>query len=141
MTPRHLVGSRAEPLVHAPNAALLIDFDNVTLGVRSDLTKELRTLLNSDIIKGKVAVQRADADSRMPTPMTYFPYSLSLITSIEKSLSPESRMNVPISGRVNTSSMASIARRMSVAFFFVEPKAGAKMRSIDDSESGTMYCG
>ena len=64
MTPRHLVGVRAEPLVHAPNAALLIDFDNVTLGVRSDLTKELRTLLNSDIIKGKVAVQRAYADWR-----------------------------------------------------------------------------
>jgi len=64
VTPRHLVGARAEPLVHAPNAALLIDFDNVTLGVRSDLTKELRTLLNSDIIKGKVAVQRAYADWR-----------------------------------------------------------------------------
>ncbi len=49
---------------HAPNAALLIDFDNVTLGIRSDLTKELRTLLNSEIIKGKVAVQRAYADWR-----------------------------------------------------------------------------
>ncbi|MGH7532854.1 MAG: NYN domain-containing protein [Gemmatimonadales bacterium] len=50
--------------VHAPNAALLIDFDNVTLGIRSDLAKELRTLLNSDIIKGKVSVQRAYADWR-----------------------------------------------------------------------------
>ena len=50
--------------MHAPNAALLIDFDNVTLGIRKDLTKELRTLLNSDIIKGKVAVQRAYADWR-----------------------------------------------------------------------------
>ena len=49
---------------HAPHAALLIDFDNVTLGIRSDLTKELRTLLDSDIIKGKVAVQRAYADWR-----------------------------------------------------------------------------
>ena len=48
----------AVPALHAPNAALLIDFDNVTLGVRSDLPKELRTLLNSDILKGKVAVQR-----------------------------------------------------------------------------------
>ena len=73
--------------------------------------------------------------------MTYLPYSLSLMTSIEKSLSPDRRMKVPISGRVKTSSMASIARRMSVAFFFTEPKAGAKIRSIDDSESGTMYCG
>ncbi|HUL70895.1 MAG TPA: NYN domain-containing protein [Gemmatimonadales bacterium] len=50
--------------VHAPNAALLIDFDNVTLGIRSDLTKELKNLLNSDIIKGKVSVQRAYADWR-----------------------------------------------------------------------------
>ncbi len=53
-----------EPFLHAPNAALLIDFDNVTLGIRSDLTKELKTLLGSDIIKGKVAVQRAYADWR-----------------------------------------------------------------------------
>ena len=53
----------AQPM-HAPNAALLIDFDNVTMGIRSDLGKELRTLLGSDIIKGKVAVQRAYADWR-----------------------------------------------------------------------------
>ena len=49
---------------HAPNAALLIDFDNVTMGIRSDLGNELRNLLGSDIIKGKVAVQRAYADWR-----------------------------------------------------------------------------
>ena len=55
---------RGERPLHAPNAALLIDFDNVTLGIRSDLTKELKTLLSSDIIKGKVAVQRAYADWR-----------------------------------------------------------------------------
>ena len=48
----------------APNAALLIDFDNVTMGMRSDLANELRTLLGSDIIKGKVTVQRAYADWR-----------------------------------------------------------------------------
>jgi len=48
----------------APNAALLIDFDNVTMGIRSDLGKELKTLLNSDLIRGKVAVQRAYADWR-----------------------------------------------------------------------------
>jgi uncharacterized protein (TIGR00288 family) len=59
-TGRHL----SQPQVHAPHAALLIDFDNVTLGIQKDLTKELRTLLNSDIIKGKVAVQRAYADWR-----------------------------------------------------------------------------
>src|SRR5215472_11431800 len=50
--------------MHAPNAALLIDFDNVTMGIRSDLGKELRSLLSSEIIKGKVAVQRAYADWR-----------------------------------------------------------------------------
>ena len=50
--------------VHAPNAALLIDFDNVTMGIRSDLQTELRNLLSSAIISGKVAVQRAYADWR-----------------------------------------------------------------------------
>ncbi len=59
---RHL--RTGEPPAHAPNAALMIDFDNVTLGIRSDLTKELKHLLNSDIIKGKVAVSRAYADWR-----------------------------------------------------------------------------
>lgn len=48
----------------ARNAALLIDFDNITLGVRSDLGKELKTLLNSEIFRGKVAVRRAYADWR-----------------------------------------------------------------------------
>jgi uncharacterized protein (TIGR00288 family) len=52
------------PIQHAPNAALLIDFDNVTMGIRSDLASELRSLLSSEIIKGKVAVQRAYADWR-----------------------------------------------------------------------------
>ena len=52
------------PPPEAPNAALLIDFDNVTMGMRSDLSKELKTLLNSDVIKGKVSVQRAYADWR-----------------------------------------------------------------------------
>ena len=48
----------------APNAALLIDFDNVTMGMRSDLSRDLRKLLESDMIKGKVTVQRAYADWR-----------------------------------------------------------------------------
>jgi uncharacterized protein (TIGR00288 family) len=46
------------------HAALLIDFDNVTMGMRSDLSKELKHLLDSDVIKGKVSVQRAYADWR-----------------------------------------------------------------------------
>jgi len=53
-----------QPPAHAPNAALLIDFDNVTLGIRSDLQQELKRLMNSEIIRGKVAVQRAYADWR-----------------------------------------------------------------------------
>jgi uncharacterized protein (TIGR00288 family) len=57
------VGSAA-PVHHAPNAALLIDFDNVTMGIRSDLQTELKNLLSSDIVKGKVSVQRAYADWR-----------------------------------------------------------------------------
>ncbi len=53
----------AEP-AHAPHAALLIDFDNVTMGIRSDLQNQLKRLMNSEIIKGKVSVQRAYADWR-----------------------------------------------------------------------------
>lgn len=60
----HLARPHKEPPPHAPNAALLIDFDNVTMGIRSDLQSELRRLLQSDIIRGKVAVQRAYADWR-----------------------------------------------------------------------------
>ncbi len=56
--------THSEPPLHAPNAALMIDFDNVTMGIRSDLQEQLRRLLNSEIIKGKVAVQRAYADWR-----------------------------------------------------------------------------
>ena len=58
------VGRYPELPIHAPNAALLIDFDNVTMGIRSDLQTELKNLLASDIIKGKVSVQRAYADWR-----------------------------------------------------------------------------
>ncbi|HVF39636.1 MAG TPA: NYN domain-containing protein [Gemmatimonadaceae bacterium] len=58
----HNTGSHT--IQHAPNAALLIDFDNVTMGIRSDLQTELKNLLASDIIKGKVSVQRAYADWR-----------------------------------------------------------------------------
>src|SRR6202140_3171073 len=49
---------------HAPNAALHIDFDNVTIGIRSELQTELKNLLSSDIVKGKVSVQPAYADWR-----------------------------------------------------------------------------
>ncbi|MSR02861.1 MAG: NYN domain-containing protein [Gemmatimonadetes bacterium] len=54
----------SSPAAPASHAALLIDFDNVTMGIRSDLTKELKALLSSDIIRGKVTVQRAYADWR-----------------------------------------------------------------------------
>jgi uncharacterized protein (TIGR00288 family) len=57
-------GASASHASTSPNAALLIDFDNVTMGIRSDLQTELRNLLSSDIVKGKVAVQRAYADWR-----------------------------------------------------------------------------
>jgi uncharacterized protein (TIGR00288 family) len=52
------------PLRHAPNAALLIDFDNVTMGIRSDLQLQLKRMLNSEVFKGKISVQRAYADWR-----------------------------------------------------------------------------
>src|SRR5688572_1272282 len=52
------------PQQGAPNAAMLIDFDNVTMGIRSDLELGLKNLLASDVIKGKVSVRRAYADWR-----------------------------------------------------------------------------
>jgi len=42
----------------------MIDFDNVTMAIRSNLGQELRNFLNSDIVRGKVSVQRAYADWR-----------------------------------------------------------------------------
>ncbi len=65
----NLIGRAASPVSTdrrsaAGNAALLIDFDNVTMGIRSDLQHQLRELLNSEVFKGKVAVQRAYADWR-----------------------------------------------------------------------------
>ncbi|MBA2687274.1 MAG: NYN domain-containing protein, partial [Gemmatimonadaceae bacterium] len=62
--PQAVSSAPGGPIHHAPNACLLIDFDNVTMGIRSDLQTELRNLLSSDIVKGKVAVQRAYADWR-----------------------------------------------------------------------------
>ena len=62
--PQGATATYGAPIQHAPNAALLIDFDNVTMGIRSDLQEELKNLLSSDIIKGKVAVRRAYADWR-----------------------------------------------------------------------------
>jgi len=66
LTPRRASSppSHIEPPIHAPNAALLIDFDNVTMGIRSDLQDQLRRLLDSEVFKGKISVQRAYADWR-----------------------------------------------------------------------------
>src|ERR1700704_5418614 len=62
--PQAMTASAQSNPHHAPNAALLIDFDNVTMGIRSELQTELKNLLSSDIVKGKVSVQRAYADWR-----------------------------------------------------------------------------
>ncbi len=64
-TPFTRAPHRGDPVgTAAPNAALLIDFDNVTMGMRSDLSRDLKKLLQSDMIRGKVTVQRAYADWR-----------------------------------------------------------------------------
>jgi uncharacterized protein (TIGR00288 family) len=67
MSPYHRAPHQGGPAtagLEATHAAMLIDFDNVTMGMRSDLSKELKSLLDSDVIKGKVSVQRAYADWR-----------------------------------------------------------------------------
>ena len=55
---------RSPSVEQSPHAALMIDFDNVTMGIRSNLGQEIRKLLESDVIRGKVSVQRAYADWR-----------------------------------------------------------------------------
>ncbi|MSR06687.1 MAG: NYN domain-containing protein [Gemmatimonadetes bacterium] len=57
-------GTGLEPPPYAPYAAMMIDFDNVTLGIRSDLQTQLKRLLASEVFKGKISVQRAYADWR-----------------------------------------------------------------------------
>src|SRR6478752_2156468 len=84
--------ARHAPPMHAPNAALLIDFDNVTMGIRSDLQTELRHLLQSDIIKGKVAVQRAYADWRR-YPQYMVPLAESSIDTIQATAYGSSKKN------------------------------------------------
>src|SRR2546423_10832142 len=88
----HAASANYAPAMHAPNAALLIDFDNVTMGIRSDLGKELRTLLGSDIIKGKVAVQRAYADWRR-YPQYMVPLAESSIDTIQATAYGSSKKN------------------------------------------------
>ena len=55
---------RSPAVEQSHHAALMIDFDNVTMGIRSNLGQEIRKLLESDVIRGKVSVQRAYADWR-----------------------------------------------------------------------------
>src|SRR6266508_3673074 len=82
-----------EPPPHAPNAALLIDFDNVTMGIRSDLQTELKRLLQSEIIRGKVAVQRAYADWRR-YPQYMVPLAEASIDTIQATAYGSSKKNV-----------------------------------------------
>jgi uncharacterized protein (TIGR00288 family) len=81
-----------EPPAHAPNAALLIDFDNVTMGIRSDLQTELKRLMQSEIIRGKVAVQRAYADWRR-YPQYMVPLAEASIDTIQATAYGSSKKN------------------------------------------------
>ncbi len=81
-----------EPPPHAPNAALLIDFDNVTMGIRSDLQTELKRLMQSEIIRGKVAVQRAYADWRR-YPQYMVPLAEASIDTIQATAYGSSKKN------------------------------------------------
>ena len=81
-----------EPPAHAPNAALMIDFDNVTMGIRSDLQTELKRLMQSEIIRGKVAVQRAYADWRR-YPQYMVPLAEASIDTIQATAYGSSKKN------------------------------------------------
>ena len=128
MTYPHLrPGRTAELALHAPNAALLIDFDNVTLGIQSDLTKELRTLLNSDIIKGKVAVQRAYADWRR-YPQYIAPLSASSIDLIF----------APAFGSVKKNATDIRLAIDAIELVFTRPEIGTFIIMSGDSDFSTM---
>ncbi len=120
-------GRTAELALHAPNAALLIDFDNVTLGIQSDLTKELRTLLNSDIIKGKVAVQRAYADWRR-YPQYIAPLSASSIDLIF----------APAFGSVKKNATDIRLAIDAIELVFTRPEIGTFIIMSGDSDFSTM---
>ncbi len=68
MTERTIGRGQHSPLTavtsRGSHAALLVDFDNVTLGIRSDLQHQLKLILDSEIFDGKISVQRAYADWR-----------------------------------------------------------------------------
>lgn len=55
---------QSDQQVRGLHAALLVDFDNVTLGVRSDLQHQLNAITNSEMFRGKISVKRAYADWR-----------------------------------------------------------------------------
>src|SRR3954468_22098860 len=119
--------SLTAPFIHAPNAALLIDFDNVTMGIRSDLGKELRTLLGSDIIKGKVAVQRAYADWRR-----YPQYVVSLA---------ESSIDMIFAPAYGTSKKNATAIRLAVdamELVFTRPEIGTYTPPSGDSDFASL---
>ena len=70
----------------------MIDFDNVTMGIRSDLQTELKRLMQSEIIRGKVAVQRAYADWRR-YPQYMVPLAEASIDTIQATAYGSSKKN------------------------------------------------
>src|SRR3989442_15547200 len=104
-----------EPPAHAPNAALMIDFDNVTMAIRSDLQTELKRLLQSEIIRGKVAVQRAYADWRR-YPQYIVPLSESSIDLIFAPAHGANKKNATDIRLAIDALELVFTRRMSVAF-------------------------
>src|SRR3989449_6398235 len=80
----------------------------------------------------------------MPTPMTYLPYSFSFSTSEEKSESPDSRMNVPISGRSeeHTSELQSRLHLVCRLLLEKKKKSGSEATTTARSGANTPYsCG
>ena len=116
-----------EPPAHAPNAAMLIDFDNVTMGIRSDLQNQLKRLLASDIFKGKVSVQRAYADWRR-----YPPYIVPL---------SESSIDLIFAPAFGSSKKNATDIRLAidaVELVFTRPEIGTFILLSGDSDFSTM---
>ena len=71
-----------------------------------------------------------EVDAFMPSPITCLPFSLSLATSGEKSLSPETTTKVSMCSLLQLRSMASTTRRMSAEFLPVLSRRGISISSM-----------
>ena len=86
----------------------------------------------------QLSTNREEVESFMPRPMTVLPFSLSLETSGEKSLSPVRIAKVSMCPLEWAMSMASTTMRMSAEFLPAAPRLGTSISSMAASWSAVL---